>query len=78
MSSAVGVLPLSMFYGFDNVKNFLKGMNNMDKHFYNTDIWYNAPLLLGLIGWYNTYIAGHSTRAVLPYSEALLRFPAHI
>jgi len=53
-------------------------MNNMDKHFYNSDMIYNAPILMGLIGWYNTYIAGHSTRAILPYSQALLRFPAHI
>jgi glucose-6-phosphate isomerase len=35
VSSAVGVLPLSLVFGFDNVKSFLKGMNHMDKHFYS-------------------------------------------
>ena len=36
------------------------------------------PVLLGLLGWYNTYIAGHESRAILPYSQALVRFAAHI
>jgi glucose-6-phosphate isomerase len=34
--------------------------------------------MLGLLGYYNTSICGHATRALLPYSQALLRFPAHI
>lgn len=34
--------------------------------------------MLGLIGFYNTYICGINSRAILPYCQALLRFPAHI
>lgn len=30
VSSAVGVLPLSLYYGFDNVRKFLDGMHAMD------------------------------------------------
>lgn len=30
VSSAVGVLPLSLYYGFDNVQQFLNGMHNID------------------------------------------------
>ena len=34
--------------------------------------------MLGLIGFYNTYICGIEARAILPYCQALVRFPAHI
>lgn len=30
VSSAVGVLPLSLFYGYENVRMFLDGMHEMD------------------------------------------------
>jgi glucose-6-phosphate isomerase len=33
VSSAVGVLPLSLFYGYDNVAQFLAGCKAMDTHF---------------------------------------------
>lgn len=79
VSSAVGVLPLSLFYGFDNVQQFLNGMHDMDKLFRNEkDISKNIPMLMGLVGWYNSHIAGHASRAILPYCQALIRFPAHI
>jgi glucose-6-phosphate isomerase len=77
--SAVGVLPLALHYGFDNVKNFLEGAKSVDEHFRNTkDASKNIPVLLGLIGFYNSYICGYNSRAVLPYCQALLKFPAHI
>ena len=77
--SAVGVLPLALHYGFENVQNFLSGVKSVDDHFRSTtDISANLPVLLGLIGFYNTYIAGYATRAILPYCQSLLKFPAHI
>lgn len=33
---------------------------------------------MGLLGVWNSSFLGHSTRALLPYCQALLRFPAHI
>jgi hypothetical protein len=38
----------------------------------------NLPILLGLLGIWNSTFMGHETRAILPYGQALLRFPAHI
>lgn len=77
--SAVGVLPLSLHYGFENVKQFLEGAKSIDEHFRNTrDPSKNLPILLGLIGFYNSYICGYDSRAILPYCQALLKFPAHI
>lgn len=66
--SAVGVLPLSLHYGFKNVKTFLSGVKSIDDHFrHNKDPASNIPVLLGLIGFYNNFIAGHASRAILPY-----------
>lgn len=77
--SAVGVLPLALHYGFSNVQAFLEGAKSMDEHFRNTkDLSKNLPMLLGLVGFYNNHVCGHASRAVLPYCQALLRFPAHI
>jgi len=75
----VGVLPLALHYGFSNVKAFLAGAKSVDEHFRSEkDPSKNLPVLLGLVGFYNTYICGHSSRAILPYCQALLKFPAHI
>lgn len=38
----------------------------------------NLPIILGLLGVWNSTFLGHETRAILPYAQALLRFPAHI
>lgn len=35
-------------------------------------------MILGLLGVWNSSFLGHSSRALLPYSQALLRFAAHI
>lgn len=76
VSSAVGVLPLSLQYGFDVVEQFLKGMHQVDKEFCMPTN--SVPLMMGLIGFYNTHICEYNSRTILPYCQALLRFPAHI
>lgn len=78
VSSAVGVLPLSLQYGYDTVEVFLSGLNKIDTHFKEEAASKNAPMMLGLIGFYNTYICGLNSRALLPYCQSLMRFPAHI
>ena len=76
-SSAVGLLPLSLHYGHDIMQKFLQGMAEMDTYL-TTDDLDSGVAFMGLIGWYNTYICGIEARAILPYCQALLRFPAHI
>ena len=77
--SAVGVLPLSLHYGYSNVKAFLEGARSVDDHLRTTkDASKNVPVLLALIGFYNNYVCGHASRAILPYCQELLKFPAHI
>jgi glucose-6-phosphate isomerase len=77
--SAIGVLPLSLYYGFSIVEQFLKGAECIDKHFFQEKhITKNVPLMLGMIGFWNTHFQKLATRAILPYSQALLKFAPHI
>eukprot|EP00941_MAST-03F_sp_MAST-3F-sp1_P000919 g919.t1 len=76
--SAVGAVPLSLQYGFKTVEKFLSGARSMDEHLVSAPILQNLPILLGLLGVWNSTFLGFRARALLPYCQALLRFPAHI
>jgi len=78
VSSAVGILPLALHYGYDVMDQFLKGANAMDVHFRNTEFEKNLPVLMGLFGVWNCSFLKLTTRALIPYCEALSRLPAHI
>ena len=67
VSSAVGLLPLSLIFGFLYVELFLSGMHEVDVEFSSKSDNWNVPAFLGLIGFYNTYICGIESRAILPY-----------
>ncbi|CAN6454294.1 unnamed protein product [Victoria cruziana] len=76
--SAVGVLPLSLQYGFPVVQKFLEGASSIDHHFYSTPFERNIPVLLGLLSIWNVSFLGFPARAILPYSQALEKFAPHI
>lgn len=76
--SAVGVLPLALQYGFDVVQTFLDGAHDMDEHYRTAPIAQNLPVLLGLLGVWNSTFLGYSTRALLPYQQALVSLAPHV
>lgn len=76
--SAVGVLPLSLQYGFPVVEKFLKGASSIDQHFYSAPFEKNIPVLLGLLSLWNVSFLGYPARAILPYSQALEKLAPHI
>jgi glucose-6-phosphate isomerase len=76
--SAVGVLPLALQYGYPVVEKFLAGARAIDRHLVSAPLEDNLPVILGLLGVWNSTFQGHATRALLPYSQALHRLPAHI
>lgn len=76
--SAVGVLPLALHYGWEPVAAFLDGARAMDRHFLEAPLGENLPGLLGLLAVWNVSFLGWPVQAILPYCQALLRFPAHI
>lgn len=74
----MGILPLSLQYGHSVMARFLAGAHSVDHHFMTAPPAHNLPILLGLLGVWNSTFLGYGARALLPYSQALLRFPAHI
>lgn len=76
--SAVGITPLALQYGFDVVSDFLAGAHDMDEHFRTAELEKNLPVILGMIGVWNATFLQYSTRALLPYQQALLKLAPHI
>ena len=77
-TSAVGGAVLSLAFGADVFACFLEGAAEADERAKNPDIRENAAMLDALIGLYERNILGYPSTAVLPYSQALSRFPAHL
>ena len=77
-SSAVGGAVLSLAFGPEVFAQFLNGAAEADKLAANKDITKNPALLDALIGVYERNVLGYPCTAVLPYSQALSRFPAHL
>lgn len=77
-TSMVGALVLSFSLGIDAFYDFLRGASSLDLLAEKKDIRENIPLLMALMGIWNHTFLGYPTVAVLPYSQALHRFPAHL
>ncbi len=77
-TSAVGGAVLSLAFGPDVFADFLEGAAAEDRLATGSDIRKNPAMLDALIGVYERNILGYTATAVLPYSQALSRFPAHL
>ena len=77
MDSAIGLATM-LAIGPDNFRAMLDGFHQMDEHFRTTPFEQNLPVLLGLLGLWNTDFFGAQTVAVLPYEQYLKRFPAYL
>jgi glucose-6-phosphate isomerase len=77
-TSMVGAVMLGFGLGYDAFMEILRGAHEMDLAAEEKDIRKNPALLLALLGIWNHNFLGFETLAVLPYSQALLRFPAHL
>ncbi len=77
-SSCVGGVILSLAFGPDVFARFLNGAAEEDRLALESDPLKNADMLDALIGVYERNVQGWPSTAVLPYSQALSRFPAHL
>jgi glucose-6-phosphate isomerase len=77
-SSAVGGVILSLAFGPEVFAEFLAGACEADRSALEPDILNNAALLDALIGVWERNFLGFPCTAILPYSQALSRFPAHL
>jgi glucose-6-phosphate isomerase len=77
-TSAVGGVVLGISLGPNVFQRVLDGAHAADRAALDGDIRSNGTLLDAMIGVYERNILGMATTAVLPYSQALSRFPAHL
>ena len=75
--SAVG-LALMIAIGPQAFDEMLHGAERMDEHFRTAPFAQNLPVIMGLIGLWNTSFLGAGTLSVLPYNESLKYFPSFL
>ena len=75
--SAVG-LALMIAIGPHAFDEMLRGAERMDEHFRTTPFERNLPVVMALIGIWNTNFLGATTNAVLPYNESLKYLPSFL
>ncbi|TQV80228.1 glucose-6-phosphate isomerase [Aliikangiella coralliicola] len=75
--SAVG-LTIALKIGMANFRRLLNGANKLDQHFFSTDINQNIPVILGLLGIWNTNFLNIKAQAILPYDARLKYFPDYL
>jgi len=76
-TSAVGMLPLALFLGYEKAEEILRGAEWMDNHFRNTPFSSNIPVIAGLVDIWNINFLGTRVRALLPYFQPLLKLAPH-
>lgn len=77
-TSMVGGVMLTFGLGYEIFLEILKGAHAMDRVALQWDVKKNLPLFSALLGIWNRNFLGCATVAVIPYSQALVRFPAHL
>ena len=78
VTSAIGIVPIALQFGYEAAEQFLAGARDIDEHVVEAPLASNIPCLLGVLAVWNVSFLDIPSRAVLPYSQALARFPAHI
>ncbi|MEO0745997.1 MAG: glucose-6-phosphate isomerase, partial [Pseudomonadota bacterium] len=71
-------LSLMIAIGPDGFRAFLRGGQDMDRHFCVANGTDNMPLMLALVGLWHRQVCGYASRAVLPYDQRLGQLPAYL
>lgn len=77
-TSMVGGVILAFAFGFDVFWEMLRGAHDMDLIALQPEIKQNLPLLEALLGIWNHNFLKYPTFAVIPFSQALRAYPAHL
>lgn len=75
--SCIG-LPIALTIGVEGFKAFLAGAHGIDEHFRTTEFHQNIPVLMGLMGIWNTNYLNLKTHAVLPHDGRLKYFTSYL
>lgn len=77
-TSAVGGVVLSLAFGTEVFEELLSGAHEADKNAMKETLTENSALLDACLGVFERNFLNMPTTAILPYSQALHRFPAHL
>ncbi|MSR68828.1 MAG: glucose-6-phosphate isomerase [Phycisphaerales bacterium] len=77
MDSAIG-LSTMIAVGPKGFQEMLSGFHEMDEHFRTAPFATNLPVIMALVGIWNSNFLGSQTLAVLPYDQYLDRFSAYL
>jgi len=75
--SAIG-LSIALAVGMDGFESLLAGANAMDEHFIAAAPEQNMPVLLALVGIWNSNFLGAASHCIAPYAQDLSRLPAYL
>ncbi|MBF7688796.1 glucose-6-phosphate isomerase [Acinetobacter rathckeae] len=75
--SCIG-LPIALTIGVEGFKAFLAGAYAVDQHFQKAPFEQNMPVILALLGVWNTNFLNLPTHAVLPYDGRLKYFTSYL
>ena len=75
--SAIG-LSIAVAAGIERFEELLDGAREMDRHFVEAPLEANMPVIMALIGVWNSNFLGADAHAVLPYDQYLRRLPAYL
>lgn len=75
--SCIG-LPIALKVGVEGFQELLAGAYLIDQHFRQTPFHENVPVMMGLLGAWNTNYLNMQTHAVLPYDGRLKYFASHL
>ncbi|WP_319380077.1 glucose-6-phosphate isomerase [Thiomicrorhabdus sp.] len=77
MWSAIG-LTIALELGMEGFKDLLAGAHAMDTHFRTAPFKENIPVMVGLIGVWNTNFLDLAGQAILPYDSRLKYFASYL
>ncbi len=75
--SAIG-LSIALAIGMENFEQLQEGAYRVDEHFRSAPWRENIPVMMGLIGLWNSNFLDAESQAILPYDQYLHRFPAYL
>ncbi len=77
VDSAIG-LSLMIAIGPQAFGDFLAGFRSIDEHFCTAPLDQNVPVLMAMIGIWNSNVLGAQSQGVMPYAHELSRFAAYL
>lgn len=75
--SAIG-LPIALQVGMQSFRQLLAGAHAMDEHFRTAPWKDNLPVLMGMIGVWNTNVLDVNALSILPYDGRLKQLPLYL